>query len=127
MVAIRLLFYLLIMQCLSCKSSQNQTEDRNLINAVETLLGKQSTCIENESKTLVLCQKENDQYDDPWQKDYAVFSKDGQIKLDKSMLYGKVTWHDNNTIMLESYPRIIDKMDDKAPVISFRSILNEPR
>jgi hypothetical protein len=93
--------------------------------SISELMGKGSICESNESGIYTLCYMESDPNGDPWQRDFAVFNIDGSVVLKKNSIYGTVGWHDDKTLVLEKYARVIETDGSSKTIKSYIKIDNE--
>ena len=96
----------------SCKSKSavadlSQEEIANRL--AEVFESKKYKCTQNEIKDLRLCIADDDPTGDRLRKVYAVYNDEYQIVYGPKKVHGKVFWTDDDHVMLEIYPRVIDR------------------
>jgi len=110
LTALLILGILLVMG--SCKSKDTMTEtpqediDIKLAEVFET---KKYKCIQNETKDLRLCIADDDPTGDRLRKVYAVYNNSYDLIYGPKKVHGKVNWTDDNHLMIEIYPRVVDR------------------
>lgn len=115
----------MILLFMACKSNKSNIVDNNLENRIQEVMGNESTCLANSAGEYIVCYIESDPNGDPWQRQFAVFNKEGLLVLKKQSIYGNVKWHDDNTLVLEKYSRVMEDDTKNNIIKSYIKIDNE--
>jgi len=96
----------------SCKSKSavadlSQEEIRTKL--AEVFESKKYKCTQNDTKDLRLCIADDDPTGDRQRKVYAVYNDKYDLIYGPKKVHGKVYWTDDDHVMIEIFPRVIDR------------------
>ena len=99
----------------SCKSKSavadlSQKEIRTKL--AEVFESKKYKCTQNDTKDLRLCIADDDSTGDRQRKVYAVYNEMYDLIYGPKKVHGKVYWTDDDHVMIEIFPRVIDRSKD---------------
>lgn len=95
--------------CKTKKTIEDLSTDEVKIKLSEIFEGKKYKCIQNEIKDLRLCIADDDPTGDRLRKVYAVYNNSYDLIYGPKKVHGKVYWTDDNYVMIEIYPRVVDR------------------